>query len=209
MNSNNKIILYGAGYYGEVYLNFLISQGFGDDVAAFCDQKACEIKEMEGKNVLTYEEARLLKIPFVVTLSRNNCAYNDVINKLRCDEIMYYEDLFDYEVSVYGYSKTDLNRAYVAFYHKNYMDQYYNDAEQKESLRSFWDEGSSFYKLFQKLDLSNVIELACGHGRHVPQYYDKAQHITLVDILPCLHMMQWYILNLLMYMNIYVKPIGF
>lgn len=28
-----------------------------------------------------------------------------------------------------------------------------------------------------------MVELACGRGRHVPQYLSKAQHIILVDIL--------------------------
>lgn len=37
--------------------------------------------------------------------------------------------------------------------------------------------------MFNKLDLSNVIELACGWGRHVKNYYDRADKITLVDIL--------------------------
>jgi ubiquinone/menaquinone biosynthesis C-methylase UbiE len=37
--------------------------------------------------------------------------------------------------------------------------------------------------MFCQLDLSNVIELACGRGRHVPHYIDKSGEITLVDIL--------------------------
>lgn len=37
--------------------------------------------------------------------------------------------------------------------------------------------------MFQQLDLTNVVELACGRGRHVPMYIDKAGGVTLVDIL--------------------------
>lgn len=37
--------------------------------------------------------------------------------------------------------------------------------------------------MFQNLDISNVIELGFGHGRHIPNYIEKANQITLVDIL--------------------------
>ena len=40
-----------------------------------------------------------------------------------------------------------------------------------------------FYQYFRELDLRNVIELACGRGRHVPHYMKQAKAITLVDIL--------------------------
>ena len=47
----------------------------------------------------------------------------------------------------------------------------------------FWGEESVFYRFFRELDLHNVIELACGRGRHVSYYMNKAEMITLVDIL--------------------------
>lgn len=59
---------------------------------------------------------------------------------------------------------------------------YYTEAEQDSWLAPFWQEGSVFKKRFQTLDLANVVELACGHGRHVPKYMDRAGKITLVDI---------------------------
>ena len=40
-----------------------------------------------------------------------------------------------------------------------------------------------FYKMFCKLNFTNVIELACGRGRHVTRYKEKANMITLVDVL--------------------------
>ena len=39
------------------------------------------------------------------------------------------------------------------------------------------------YQMFCQLNLDYVIELAVGRGRHVPRYMEKANHITLVDIL--------------------------
>jgi len=56
---------------------------------------------------------------------------------------------------------------------------YYDDVEK---LTGFWNESSAFYKSFCQLDCTNIVELACGHGRHVPKYLDKAKSITLVDI---------------------------
>lgn len=44
-------------------------------------------------------------------------------------------------------------------------------------------EGTPFRSKFNKLDLKNVIELACGRGRHVHRYLQNAGKITLVDIL--------------------------
>ncbi|MDR2594468.1 MAG: class I SAM-dependent methyltransferase [Fibromonadaceae bacterium] len=57
---------------------------------------------------------------------------------------------------------------------------YYDDAE--EWVNGFWSENSTFYKSFCQLDCTNIVELACGHGRHIPKYLDKAKSITLVDI---------------------------
>ena len=41
---------------------------------------------------------------------------------------------------------------------------YYDDAEQWTFL--FWDEHRPFRPMFSKLDLTFVVELACGRGRH-------------------------------------------
>ena len=46
-----------------------------------------------------------------------------------------------------------------------------------------FSDGSLFKRLFDRMDISNVVELACGRGRHVPQYLNKAKSVVLVDIL--------------------------
>ena len=76
-----------------------------------------------------------------------------------------------------------LNRDYCAFGHVTSMDTYFEEAESPAALNIFWDENTVFNKMFRKLDLQNVIELACGRGRHVQMYEEKASHIVLVDIL--------------------------
>lgn len=61
------------------------------------------------------------------------------------------------------------------------QDPYYLLAE--KTVDNFWGgEGSIFLRRFNELDLENIVELACGHGRHVPKYMDDAQNITLVDV---------------------------
>lgn len=59
---------------------------------------------------------------------------------------------------------------------------YYEDAESDSWMNIFWAESSQFKKMFAKLDVSSVVELACGHGRHVQQYINDSSSITFVDI---------------------------
>jgi ubiquinone/menaquinone biosynthesis C-methylase UbiE len=58
---------------------------------------------------------------------------------------------------------------------------YYDRAEARIGM--WWDEGSLFREMFDVLDLSHVVELACGHGRHTEQIKDRAGRITMMDIL--------------------------
>ncbi|MDR2784200.1 MAG: class I SAM-dependent methyltransferase [Treponema sp.] len=60
------------------------------------------------------------------------------------------------------------------------IDKYYDPAE--KWLDVFWNVNSVFYRCFDQLNIENIVELACGHGRHVQKYLEKAQKITLVDI---------------------------
>jgi SAM-dependent methyltransferase len=58
---------------------------------------------------------------------------------------------------------------------------YYEIAEGPESLAVFWGPESRFLPLFNTLDLTDVIEFACGRGRHAAQFLDRASHVTLID----------------------------
>lgn len=57
---------------------------------------------------------------------------------------------------------------------------YYRDAEQWTFI--FWDPGHPFRAWFDRLDLRNVLELACGHGRHAERVAPMAGQLTLMDI---------------------------
>lgn len=59
---------------------------------------------------------------------------------------------------------------------------YYDKAEQESSLNIFWQPSSIFARFFKHLNLEHIVELACGHGRHVQKYMNLAKKITLVDV---------------------------
>ena len=59
---------------------------------------------------------------------------------------------------------------------------YYASAEQWTHI--WWSDKSIFKHLFEKLDLTSTLELACGHGRHSEIVADLTPDLTLMDILP-------------------------
>jgi SAM-dependent methyltransferase len=59
---------------------------------------------------------------------------------------------------------------------------YYDRAEKNDWLDGFWAPQGLFFSKFVKLDLTNVVELACGHGRHAAKCIDNVGHITLIDV---------------------------
>jgi hypothetical protein len=64
---------------------------------------------------------------------------------------------------------------------KDWVSSNYYDLAEKY-LDGFWEENTVFYKHFTQLDCTNIVELACGHGRHVQKYLKKASVITLIDL---------------------------
>lgn len=175
-----QFIIYGLGECGKVYYNFLKEKGLDKYVKGFCDQRYLEVGEYDGRKCYGYDEARLMGIPFLVSIYDQK-AFAEVKEQINTDGNKCYEmnDIADY-LSV---DKVTFNRDYIAFFHDQCMDGYYSVAEDRENMEIFWNEQSVFFRRFCQLDLTNVIELACGWGRHVDQYFDRAGDITLVDIL--------------------------
>jgi SAM-dependent methyltransferase len=62
---------------------------------------------------------------------------------------------------------------------------YYEDAERWTWL--FWSEAHAFRPLFEQLDLTHVLELACGRGRHgehlLEHYRERLGRLVMMDIL--------------------------
>lgn len=74
----------------------------------------------------------------------------------------------------------DKLRAALAKDHQ--VTPYYQQAEAPDHLAIFWGETSLFLPLFRQLDLTAVVDFACGHGRHTAQIVDRAGLATMVDV---------------------------
>src|SRR3954447_19686204 len=57
---------------------------------------------------------------------------------------------------------------------------YYAEAE--SWLDVFWSYEGPFRAYFDQLDLTEVVELACGQGRHAAKVVNHAGSLTLVDV---------------------------
>lgn len=178
----DKIILYGAGNVGEEFYHHLEQYNLTDHIYAYCDKNAASIKSKCGKDVLSYDEAKSLGIPFVISVRNEpNGFFNEIKELLDNDNVEYYDSLLNWIRKYVDLTQTIRN--YCANFHITDMDGYFESAENPLSLARFWSNDSIFYKMFKNLDLTHVVELACGRGRHVPMYLQNATEITLIDIL--------------------------
>ena len=57
--------------------------------------------------------------------------------------------------------------------------EYYENAESWNTF--FWNKSSLPRILFERLDLSKTVDLACGHGRHTQQIIDHVGSVMMVD----------------------------
>lgn len=180
MEEQKQFIIYGMGKQGKIYYNFLKEKGLEGCVKGFCDRRYSELGEYDGKKCYGYDEAKREDVPFLISLYDRN-VFSEIEEQIKKDGGKSYEmnNIADY----LGEDKVKFNRDYVAFYHVENMDGYFENVEHDSCMQVFWDENSEIYSLFCRLDLTNVIELACGRGRHVEKYIDKALDVTLVDIL--------------------------
>lgn len=177
----DQIIIYGAGSMGTSYYNFLKFKKIDSIVVGFCDKKASEIKEKFGKPVFTFEEAKKKNLPFLIAIG--NKFFDEVESFFLQNGITsYYEDIHAFQEKYYQIDRTLSNREYCAYCHIDNMDRYFDIADSEEHLRFFWGD-TICHKLFSCMNPQNIIELACGRGRHVPQYISQANDVTLVDVL--------------------------
>ena len=176
----NKFIIYGAGNKGEWCLDFLKWRHIDDCVEAFCDRRYEQIDNLCGKRVISYEDAPKKNLPFLIAVENQEVA-EEIRQMMQKDGYRGY--VLDDFYKILGEDQVVFLREWCAYHHAKNNDTWFVDAEDKEEVAIFWDKDSVFYRLFGELDLANVIELACGHGRHVAHYASMAGTVTLVDIL--------------------------
>lgn len=175
-----KFIIYGAGNRGKWCLEFLEWRNLADCVLAFCDKRYGEIGQINGKKVLSYEEAKNANVPFLISNSNESEAVQ-ILRMLEDDGCR--GVVFDEFYKVLDEEQTVFLREWCAYHHAKNNDQWFQEAEKAKEADVFWNKDSVFLQYFKQLDLHNVIELACERGRHVPYYMEAAGKITLVDIL--------------------------
>ncbi len=65
---NKKYIIYGAGKQGQAYLDFLKQKNLDSVIIGFCDKRYDVIKQILGKAVFSYEEAKEQDVQFIVAV---------------------------------------------------------------------------------------------------------------------------------------------
>lgn len=178
--NQEKVIIFGAGERGRGCYSFLVSKGMGNKVHGFCDKNYKSIGKIEDKEVFSYEQVKDNKIPFLISMTDEETV-KEVVEMFEEDGNIYLK--LDELAEICGEDRIIFNHDFCAFFHIHNMDKYFKAAESDTSIKCFWGIDSKFYNLFRQLDLTDVIELAVGRGRHVPQYIKKAGNLTLVDIL--------------------------
>lgn len=175
---DRKVILWGCGDGGKYAYEHLKNKF---NIVAFGDNNSRKIgTKYEGKSIISvekiiseYNDAVILNTVMSVP---HECIKNELIKNGIENDIYHYTDFFEK-------NSVEDRRNECAEFHINCMESYFENAENSDNLDIFWSDGSPFKRLFDRMDISNVVELACGRGRHVPQYVDKTKSIVLVDIL--------------------------
>ena len=174
------IVLYGAGKRGRkiedlLYMNGIVIEGFVDSYkTGYVDCESGRRYSVKGiSEVLRGGDS------IIVTIAdqKVNCEITEKLKNNGIDVVIV-ENILNKATDI-----VEKNRLYVAEYHVREMDDYFVEAEKDEKISLFWGPDSKFVDFFQRLALDQVIELACGRGRHVPHYVESAKSVTLVDIL--------------------------
>lgn len=177
---DSKFIIYGAGNRGKWFFDFLKWRGMEDRIYCYADQRFDTLKECYGKEVVSLEKAVNYKMKFLIAIDDMQIA-SEIKQKL-CDhgcEGIFIEDIH----RVLGEDQQVYLREWCAYHHAKQNDEWFKVAEEEDAVAVFWGKDSIFKLEFDKLNLENVIEIACGWGRHLPHYINLASKITLVDIL--------------------------
>lgn len=170
-------VLYGAGGGLETYRKHWESKGV-------CPVCICDTDISKQGTVI--DNLSILSLKQCLNQYQNVHFYLTVLDSKNRDSII--QNLTSQGVTqdhVHIWAMNDPNelRRFCADYHINSMGEYFDSAEQAQSIQTFWGKDTTFFEYFQMLSLENVIELACGRGRHVPQYIAQADNVVLVDIL--------------------------
>lgn len=176
-----KIILYGAGKRGKAVAELLDKNHI--QIAGFCDS-------FKTGSVMFNGGGKVKEKPIILLNDINGDDYIIVVTIVdyeQADKVR--EKIIDRGIEITTvekllYDNQDMirtNRQYIAVHHNDFGEDYFKTAE--STVMGFWEEDSIFKQMFNQLNIEKVVELACGRGRHVPQYILYAEEVMLVDIL--------------------------
>ncbi len=75
------------------------------------------------------------------------------------------------------------------------VSDYYDKAESDAWTDVFWKPGTQFRRLFEKLDTTSTVELACGHGRHSARLLSLKRDQTALQSLVLLDVVEENVLH--------------
>lgn len=77
----------------------------------------------------------------------------------------------------------DEARRIIGFWeHKTSYDfNYFNKVDDERNTAAFWAPEGRFRPLFDQLDTTSILEIACGYGRHTQRFVERAGHAWLLD----------------------------
>lgn len=136
-----KIILYGAGKRGTKVARLLGKHGI--DIAGFCDSKKIGkiVFDNQGKsyekNIFELDDIDASEYTIIITIADYNEAIKvrDQLCQRNIEIATMEQILFAKHNIIKG------NREYIAEFHIDEMDDYFNKAELSENLEIFWGGG--------------------------------------------------------------------
>jgi SAM-dependent methyltransferase len=90
--------------------------------------------------------------------------------------------LFHLQWQVFRLRRQSPTKRIISFWERDGVNfNYYEIAENEKWTNPFWTEGSLFYTLFQQLQPNEILEIACGSGRHAARIINRVNHLWLLD----------------------------
>ena len=99
---------------------FIKARGKENIVYAFCDRNYNEISQIDGKRVISFEEARDCKMPFLISVVEAAEEIKSMITKAGCDWI----NLEELSL-ILGEDRVKINHDFCSFFHIEGMDDYF------------------------------------------------------------------------------------
>ena len=182
MEENNQmkdVILWGSGDCGKYMHQKMMD--LGRNVIAFGDVDSNKVgNEVCGKKIISYQMIKNDYKDADIVISIQAKDNEEIREQLKAwgllNNIFTLQEFLSAEIVM-------SRRDECAEFHNKHMDSYFDAAELDNHIRVFWEEQTVFKRMFDKLDKEKIVELACGRGRHVPQYINETKEIVLVDIL--------------------------